>query len=265
MPKPETISGCPPGLEYLTLIDQILIKQKAEVLETLTDIETQNKYKLVNSAGQQVYFATEETDTCLRQICGSVRGFVMHIVDNHGQEVMRVSRDFKCSAGCCWCICCKACALEVIIEAPVGEVIGKVKQTCSFLRPYFHITTPEDEIVLKIRGPVAQVPFCVAGQDFQVIAPDKNTTVGKISKERTGLIKEMFTRADNFGVTFPMNLDVKSKAAMIGAVFLIDLMYFERQFQLNREQTQAAATAASAATPARSMFSFLSRNTERSS
>lgn len=39
----------------------------------------------------------------------------------------------------------------------------------------------------------------------------------------------MFTNADTFGVTFPVDLDVKLKAALIGAVFLIDFMFFEQQ------------------------------------
>jgi len=29
----ETIPGCPPGLEYLTQIDQLLVHQQVEVLE----------------------------------------------------------------------------------------------------------------------------------------------------------------------------------------------------------------------------------------
>ena len=45
--------------------------------------------------------------------------------------------------------------------------------------------------------------------------------IGKIAKQFSGLIKEYFTDADNFGVQFPMDLDVKMKATMIGAVFLI--------------------------------------------
>jgi hypothetical protein len=52
--------------------------------------------------------------------------------------------------------------------------------------------------------------------------------VGKISKQWSGLAKEYFTDADNFGIQFPMDLDVKMKAVMIGAVFLIDFMFFER-------------------------------------
>ena len=37
----------------------------------------------------------------------------------------------------------------------------------------------------------------------------------------------MFTDAQNFGVTFPIDLDVKMKATLLGATFLIDFMYFE--------------------------------------
>lgn len=49
--------------------------------------------------------------------------------------------------------------------------------------------------------------------------------VGKISKQWSGLAREMFTDADFFGITFPMDLDVKMKAVMMGACFLI-VSYF---------------------------------------
>ena len=51
--------------------------------------------------------------------------------------------------------------------------------------------------------------------------------VGKISKQWSGVLKEAFTDADNFGISFPMDLDVKIKATLLGAVFLIDFMFFE--------------------------------------
>lgn len=45
--------------------------------------------------------------------------------------------------------------------------------------------------------------------------------VGKISKQWSGLVREMFTDVDNFGIQFPLDLDVKMKAVMLGACFLI--------------------------------------------
>lgn len=52
--------------------------------------------------------------------------------------------------------------------------------------------------------------------------------VGKITKQWSGIGREMFTDAQNFGLTFPIDLDVKMKATLLGATFLIDFMYFER-------------------------------------
>ena len=34
-------------------------------------------------------------------------------------------------------------------------------------------------------------------------------------------MREYFTDADNFGIQFPMDLDVRMKAVVLGAVFLI--------------------------------------------
>ena len=54
-----------------------------------------------------------------------------------------------------------------------------------------------------------------------MLSKDGETEVGKISKQWTGFIREGYTDADNFGATFPMDLDVKMKAVLLGAVFLI--------------------------------------------
>jgi Scramblase len=45
--------------------------------------------------------------------------------------------------------------------------------------------------------------------------------IGGISKQWSGFLKEAFTDADNFGIKFPVNLDVNLKATLLGAVFLI--------------------------------------------
>ena len=50
---------------------------------------------------------------------------------------------------------------------------------------------------------------------------DELTAVGSISKQWSGLMREAFTDADNFGIKFPLDLDVKIKAVLFGACFLI--------------------------------------------
>lgn len=51
---PVGIPNCPPGLEYLTLIDQLLIKQKVRLLEVFTGYEQNNKFAIKNAMGQNV-------------------------------------------------------------------------------------------------------------------------------------------------------------------------------------------------------------------
>ncbi len=50
---------------------------------------------------------------------------------------------------------------------------------------------------------------------------DESTKVGRIAKQWSGLLREALTDADHFEVSFPMDLDVKIKAALFGACFLI--------------------------------------------
>ena len=55
-PVPGTGMGYigPPGLEYLAMIDHLLIKQQVELLEAFTGWESCNKYKIMNNLGQDV-------------------------------------------------------------------------------------------------------------------------------------------------------------------------------------------------------------------
>lgn len=54
MSVPIVIPNCPSGLEYLALIDQLLVKQKVELFEAFTGFETNNKYVIKNTLGQNV-------------------------------------------------------------------------------------------------------------------------------------------------------------------------------------------------------------------
>jgi len=231
MPKPE-IPDCPPGLEYLTQIDQILVHQAVQLLDAFTGFDCKNKFQVKNSLGQQIYYAAEESGFCERQICGSHRGFTMHIADNMGNEVLRATRQFKCCAGCCWFACANCCAYEIEVEAPVGQVIGFVRQSCSPWRPRFEVMDVDHQPILKLTG-----PFCICecpcfDVDFNVYTMD-GEEVGRINKQWSGLAKELFTESDNFGVSFPMDLDVKAKATLLAGVFLVDMMYFAKNNQNN--------------------------------
>lgn len=53
------------------------------------------------------------------------------------------------------------------------------------------------------------------------MSADDAVEIGRITKQWSNILQEYLTNADNFGVSFPMDLDVHVKATLIGAVFLI--------------------------------------------
>ncbi|XP_031452137.1 phospholipid scramblase 1-like isoform X2 [Phasianus colchicus] len=112
------------------------------------------------------------------------------------------------------------------IQAPPGTPVGYVVQNWHPCLPKFTIQDEKKMDVLKISGPCV-VCSCCEDVNFEVKSLDEVSNVGRISKQWSGFLKEAFTDTDNFGVSFPMDLDVKMKAVMLGACFLIDFMFFE--------------------------------------
>ncbi|XP_078401943.1 phospholipid scramblase 2-like [Cetorhinus maximus] len=222
MQTPAPIPNCPPGLEYLTMIDQILVHQVVELVEALTGFETKNKYELKNSLGQRVYYAVEDSEFCNRICCGSNRAFVIKILDNIGHTIMHLVRPLGCGSCCCPC-----CLHQMEVQAPPGKTIGYVAQEWHPFIPKFSIQNEKHETVLKVKGPCLAFS-CLGDVNFDVVSLDETSIVGKISKQWTGLIREYLTDIDNFGIQFPMDLDVKIKAVLLGACLLVDFMYFEQ-------------------------------------
>jgi len=76
-----------------------------------------------------------------------------------------------------------------------------------------------------------------------VLSLDGEHKVGKVYKQWSGLLREMVSDADHFGITFPMDLDVKMKAVMLGACFLIvsTSILFLFVFQATRGKSSMSA------------------------
>uniref|UniRef100_A0A3Q3VNU0 Phospholipid scramblase n=1 Tax=Mola mola TaxID=94237 RepID=A0A3Q3VNU0_MOLML len=225
MPTPDRRAGCPPGLEYLTQINQLLVHQKVELLEMVTGWETNNVYTVTNSMGQPVFLATEDNNFFVLQVWGPSRPFTIRLHNNLGQEVLTLTRPLRCS------LCCFPCCLqELEVQSPHGNPIGYVEQIWHpFLRK-FTILNERKEPQLRIRGRCCDCG-CMSDIVFEVTSLDESEVVGRICKQWSGFMQEAFTDADNFGISFPMDLDVKMKAVMLGACFLIDFMFFEHKPQ----------------------------------
>nr|XP_011720035.1 phospholipid scramblase family member 5 isoform X3 [Macaca nemestrina] len=211
----------PPGLEYLSQLDLIIIHQQVELLGMILGTETSNKYEIKNSLGQRIYFAVEESICFNRTFCSTLRSCTLRITDNSGREVITVNRPLRCNS--CWCPCYLQ---ELEIQAPPGTIVGYVAQKWDPFLPKFTIQNANKEDILKIVGPCVTCG-CFGDVNFEVKTINEKLTIGKISKYWSGFVNDVFTNADNFGIHVPADLDVTVKAAMIGACFLFDFMFFE--------------------------------------
>ncbi|XP_077550612.1 phospholipid scramblase 1-like [Haemaphysalis longicornis] len=157
----------------------------------------------------------------LRQFLRMFRPLVLKIVDLEQREVMEVRRPLRCS-GCLgpWCL------QTVEVMAPPGTTAGYVIEEWS-VRPKFRVEDANHKTVLRIDGPCCPCQCVCNAVVFRILSTDGVTEVGRISKTWSGLTKEIFTDADNYGISFPRGLDITMKAVLIGAAFLIDFMFFE--------------------------------------
>lgn len=216
------------GLEYLATVDQLLVQQKVELIEAITGFETNNKFNVKNALGQKVYWAAENNDCCTRNCCGPLRRFKLRVFDAYQNEVMHLRRPAACDS------CIFPCCLQSIeVEAPPGHYIGSVNQKWSVCYPYFSIKNVHNDTILRITGPLCTFSMCGNDVEFKILTMDGNE-IGKISKQWSGLMRELFSDADFFGISFPIDMDVDVKAIMLGACFLIDAMFFEKSANAQR-------------------------------
>ncbi|KAI8435647.1 hypothetical protein MSG28_003912 [Choristoneura fumiferana] len=127
-----------PGLAPLGRLDQVMVKQQIEIAELALGVERRNRYRIMDTNEDIIYYAIEDTELTNRVLFGSYRSFKLPIFT-------------------------------------------------------------EDRTQLNLN----------------------KEEVGVISKKWGGLAREYVTDADYFSISYSENFDTKTKAILLGALFLI--------------------------------------------
>ncbi|MBN1816134.1 MAG: hypothetical protein JW828_02165 [Sedimentisphaerales bacterium] len=195
-------------MQQLEQVRGLIVCQRKEWGEILSGFETRNKYVVLDEFGQELYLAMEEGGSFLvRSFLKALRPFEIVLLTLAQQPVLRIHRPFRFYFH------------QVQVRDAAGQILGTIKRRFSVLRRRYDVLDDQGRMIYELFGPLLH-PWT-----FEIRRGEEQ--YGKITKRWSGVGKEMFTDADNFGVEWPCDWPAGIKALFLGAVFLIDFMYFE--------------------------------------
>ena len=197
-------------MENLAPTNALIVRQRKEWGEILTGFEQKNKYVVMDASGRELYVAVEEGGSLLlRWFLKALRPFEINVYTFDSRPVLKLKRPFRFYFH------------ELEIIDPNGRNLGTIQRRFSLLRRIYSVLDNTGKEIFQLFGPILH-PWT-----FEIRKNESG--YGKITKKWSGLFREGFSDADNFGVSFPSTWDVSVKSLFLGAVFLIDFVHFENK------------------------------------
>lgn len=190
---------------------RVLVRQVKEWGEILLGFESRNRYDLLDEDGSVIGHAAEEGGglgrILLRNFLGTCRAATFHFYDKDGQEVGHGVKPFRFYFH----------RLEVFDSA---TKLGAVQRKWAWFSRKFVLEDENGNEMLQIVSPFFRI------WTFKLLLDGQE--VGRIAKKWGGVLREMFTDADTFGVEFGHpKLPLALKKMLLAAVFLVDMTCFE--------------------------------------
>ena len=196
------------------LIRGFEIDQKYHLTEALFSFERKNEYSvsvLPASASRGWWHIAEINASGLsilgRNLFGLLYTFTMELTNEHGNKILRLYRQPRIYFH----------ALDIHDEN--GVQIGHASRRFSYFNRVISVKNNKGIEMLRVVGPILK--------PWTFYLYKASSKVGVISKKWTGVLKEAYTDADKFNMRFSSPLDAKRKKFSVGALMLIDSLYFE--------------------------------------
>ncbi|GAB6010602.1 LURP-one-related/scramblase family protein [Viscerimonas tarda] len=186
--------------------NEYFIDQKVNLLKF------EAEYKVFNQEGVQIGFIRQRISTghkILRLLINkAMMPFLLEIVDADGNLLAVIKRGWTFFMS------------EIQILTDKHELIGKIQQKWSFMKPSFHIKDGNGTKLAEIKGDWK-------GWNFE-ISDTNNTPIGTISKKWGGVMKEAFTSADKYNVSIREDYKENTeKIVVVSTAITIDMVLKE--------------------------------------
>lgn len=197
-------------MKRMESVGGLAVSQIKEWGEILSGFEGRNSYVVSDDRGNELFYAVEETGSVVARIfLKAYRPFSIYVVDAGGEILLRIERPFRFYFH------------TAKIFDGSGKLVGSLERKFSILQRIYSVLSPNGKQLFELLGSVFH-PWT-----FKILEDGRER--GMIQKKWTGLLKEGFTDADNFGVTFPSDWPVELKTLALGTVLLIDFFHFENK------------------------------------
>lgn len=215
-----TEKPCSGSFERMPAFDSALdaapglaVVQRKELAE-LFGFETRNKYEIRTAAGEPLGFAAEQQrgllGFLLRQVLGHWRSFEILIFDTERAPMLVASHPFR------WFF------QRLEVADAMGRALGALQRRWSWFSKRFDVEDAQGNVQLTVDSPLFRPWTFTFMRHGQVVAT--------IRKRWSGLLREAFTDADNFGIEFlPGPISPVERRLLLAAAVFVDLMYFEQQ------------------------------------
>lgn len=194
---------------------RLTVRQRKRWLEILLSFEMKNAYDVFDAERMPVLRVEEQgagLGAFLKRIFfGPMRWFTANVQDLAAQRpLMTIRRPFRFFYH------------QITVDGPDGELIGTITREFSWLRRIYTVRDAQGREVATLFGPIFR-PWT-----FEIRLGGGEQSAGMIQKRWSGMLKEMFTDADNFGIDIEGIADPALRALLFAATVLIDVVHFER-------------------------------------
>ena len=191
--------------------ERLMVRQAKEWGEILLGFEARNRFHIQDEHGKTLAHAAEEGRglgaILLRNLFGRLRACKIHIYDEEGREMARGEKPFRFYFH----------RMELYEGA---QRVGAIQRRFSILHRLFSIEDAQGHELLVLKSPLFRI------WTFRLLLEGEE--VGRISKRWGGVLKEVFSDADTFGIEFSdPELPAEIRKLLVVAVFLVDFVCFE--------------------------------------
>lgn len=191
---------------------ELTVVQRPEAAE-IFGFETRNKYEVRGADGRVLAYVAEQgkstAEALARMFLGHWRTFELQVFDTARRPVMRARHPFR------WFF------QRLELETPDGGPLGVIQQRWGLFRRRFDLLDARGRLGLTIDASL------FAPWTFPILRA--GASVACIEKRWGGLLKEGFTDADTFRVTFTPGVSAAERGVLLAAAVFVDLQYFEKR------------------------------------